>query len=396
MSSKETEMRVRQIVGVDLHADQFTAALVCGRSAVNAQKQWTHHAVENGQWEKWLTRHVPADAVLVLEAGMNSFEFAVTAERLGFKAVVLESERVGKLAKTYCKTDRVDAAELARLYLSGLAPEVWQPDALTRQRRELCAAYARSVTDSTRSTNRLKNYLTGHAVRLGRKRLSEQHTREWIFSAYNWTAAQRVLIDSMFTDHDHARAQRHKLRMAIIRQALDCDQCRQLMKLCGIRAVTAFELVATVGDIRRFATAKKLVAYIGVNPSVRESANSSKPGRVRKRGCNRVRARLIQAAKSFMRAKSNEGNPVKRWGLAMKIRKGANKATVAVARKLAVAAWYILNGVIPKNLTTEEQVRAKLKKLTEEITLEGVRAMGYRSCSEFIEQYIQCFSLMKT
>ena len=88
-------MRVRQIVGVDLHADQFTAALVCGRSAVNAQKQWTHHAVENGQWEKWLTRHVPADAVLVLEAGMNSFEFAVTAERLGFKAVVLESERVG-------------------------------------------------------------------------------------------------------------------------------------------------------------------------------------------------------------------------------------------------------------------------------------------------------------
>ncbi|MFO7821795.1 MAG: transposase, partial [Lentisphaeria bacterium] len=168
------------------------------------------------------------------------------------------------------------------------------------------------------------------------------------------------------------------------------------MKLCGIRALTAFEMIAAVGDIRRFANPKKLVAYIGLNPSVRESADSSKPGRVRKRGCNRVRSRLIQAAKSFMRAKSNENNPVKRWGLAMKMRKGANKATVAVARKLTVAAWYLLNGITPKNLSTEKQVRAKLKKVTEEITLDGVRAMGYRSCKDFIEEYVQCFSLNTT
>lgn len=396
MAKRQKETPVRRVVGVDLHADQFTATMMSGRSAMDALKDWTHHAVENDQWNKWLAESVPADAVLVMEAGMNSFTFAAMAEKAGVKAVVLESERVGKLAKSYCKTDRVDSTELARLYLSGLAPEVWQPDELTRQRRELCAAYDRAVKDSTRSTNRLKNYMTSHAVRIQRRRLSDPKTRESIHAAASWTPAQKALLDSMFADYDHAHEQRSRLRATITKQALDCKQCRELMKLCGIRALTAFELVAAVGDIRRFANPKKLVAYIGLNPSVSESANSSKPGRVRKRGCNRVRSRLIQAAKSFMRAKSNESNPVKRWGLAMKMRKGANKATVAVARKLTVAAWYLLNGIIPKNLTTEKEIRAKLKKFAEQITLDGLKVMGYRSSRDFIEEYLQCFSLTTT
>ena len=101
MSKRQKEAPVRRIVGVDLHADQFTATMISGRGAMDAVKKWTHHAVENDQWKKWLAHHVPADAVLVMEAGMNSFTFAAMAEKTGVKAVVLESERVGKLAKTY-------------------------------------------------------------------------------------------------------------------------------------------------------------------------------------------------------------------------------------------------------------------------------------------------------
>ena len=396
MENTKIKTSEKEVVGVDLHADQFTAALLTGDAAAEAERQWTHHAVDNSQWEQWLKHSVPRNAVLVMEAGSNSFEFASAAEKAGYKAVVLESERIGQLSKSYCKTDKVDAVKLARIYLSGLAPEVWQPDALTRQRRELCSAYNRAVTDATRSTNRLKNYLTAHGIRLSKKKLNSENTRAWISSAYNWSPLQQEVLEGMFSDFDHAHHRRAELHKTINREALNCPEARTLMSLCGIRARTAFEMVAVIGDIRRFSNAKKLVAYIGLNPTVNESGKTVKGGRVRKRGCKPLRAKLIQAAKSFMNAKNNGDNPVKKWGLKMKMSKGANKAVAAVARKLVVAAWYLLNGAMPKNLTTEEQIRRKLKKLTEEMTAKGVKAMGYRNASELIEEHLQCFSLLTT
>jgi hypothetical protein len=72
-----------------------------------------------------------------MEASGNAFAVAARLKAIGRKALVMESHMAGKIGKTYCANDRVDAIKIARIYLSGLSPLVWQPDAKTQERREL-------------------------------------------------------------------------------------------------------------------------------------------------------------------------------------------------------------------------------------------------------------------
>ena len=77
-----------------------------------------------------------------------------------------ESKMAGKIGKTYCANDRVDAVKIACIFLSGLSPLVWQPDEKTRQRRELFSAYQRVVREATRLQQHLKSMLNEHCLRL--------------------------------------------------------------------------------------------------------------------------------------------------------------------------------------------------------------------------------------
>lgn len=79
---------------------------------------------------------------------------------------ILESHRAGQIGKSYLANDKVDAAKIARMDLSGLAIKVWTPDAETRQRRELLSTYQRCVKESTRAQQHLRSYLNEHALRL--------------------------------------------------------------------------------------------------------------------------------------------------------------------------------------------------------------------------------------
>ena len=65
----------------------------------------------------------------------------------GRQAIVLEKVRSSQIRKAYCTTDKVSAVKLARVYLSGMATEVWKPDERTRQRREVFYAYVAAMRD---------------------------------------------------------------------------------------------------------------------------------------------------------------------------------------------------------------------------------------------------------
>ena len=90
-----------------------------------------------------------------MEAGSNSFDCCAKLTQQGFHCIVLESFSVGRIGSTYVKNDRIDSVKCARVYLSGLAKEVWKPDAQCRARREMLSLYRNSVKDCTRVRNRL-------------------------------------------------------------------------------------------------------------------------------------------------------------------------------------------------------------------------------------------------
>ncbi len=69
----------------------------------------------------------------------------------------------------------------------------------------------------------------------------------------------------------------------------------QLLRIFGISKINAYGLMAMIADPARFGSAKKLVAYFGLNPRIKESGKSKKNGGISKKGRKDMRELLIQA-----------------------------------------------------------------------------------------------------
>ncbi len=203
------------------------------------------------------------------------------------------------------------------------------------------------------------------------------------------TTAEDVLIleasANSFTVADSllaARERRTRLRRMMALEIEEQPDFLRLYKLAGLNLVTTYALVAIIGDITRFASSKKLVSYLGLNPSVVESGNSHGGGALRSHGRGSLRALLIQASKRLL----TTVNPLQKWGLSVALRRGQNKAAVAVARKLTVAIWHVLHGHWNKALEETTTLLTKLTKLATDLGLPTLKELGYTSKRAFQEQ----------
>jgi hypothetical protein len=128
---------INRIIGLDMHPDVFAAAALENKDVGSAKVIWVHDRQATTHLEKWASKHLQIGDILVLEASGNSFEIASRLHALGYIAIVLESAQAAKVRENFCNDDRHSAIKLARVYLSGLAKVVWQPDEATRQLREV-------------------------------------------------------------------------------------------------------------------------------------------------------------------------------------------------------------------------------------------------------------------
>jgi transposase len=127
-----------------------------------------------------------------------------------------------------------------------------------------------------------------------------------------------------------------------------------------IDVVTATTLVAVIGDVRRFATSRHLVGYLGLHPTVRQSGNGpARHGRVSKEGSAAARHVLVEAAWSAAKSPG----PLRAFAQRTAARRGRHVATVAVARKLAVLAWTLLTRGEDYAFQRPSMVRRKLRRL---------------------------------
>ena len=379
----KTSRRAAAVVGLDVHPDTFAGAVLSGRDPATARVEHTSTRVPLDQLEAWAARHTHESDTLVLEASGNAFAVAARLRGIGRTALILDSHQAGRVGKAYCANDRIDALKIARLHLSGLAAKVWQPDEKTLERREVFRAYQSVVKEATRLKQQLRALLNEHCIRLPVGfRLAHPTAITRLLKLMAWSPAQAMLLEQMHAGLVAARARRTRLRAYMAAEIVAEEALLRLTRLCGIGAVTCFGLVAAIGDVARFVQSKKLVAYLGLNPSVCQSGEWKGGGRLKRHGRGPIRALLVQSAKKLL----GVDNPLQKWGLAVAARRGRNKAAVAVARKLAVAVWHVLSGHVIGALEPIERLRLKLFKLATEIGVSTIKTLGHASKEAFIEK----------
>lgn len=361
-----------RVIGLDIHPDSFTAAIVAGPTPVAAYVVKVFNKVPIKQLSSWAKKHSLPKDILTLEASGNSFHAVSLLAQIQRQALVLESQFIGKLKEAHANNDKISAVRIAKAYLAGTAKTVWVPDTLTQERRDTYHAHQKAVKRSTQLSNRLKSYLSDQGLRLSSRRSLLNQSKE-ILNAKDWSPTQRLIIEGLLMEFEHAQKQRAHWRRLIAQEVLCDPKLLSLAKLTGIRDVVAYALGALVGDIKRFASAKKLVSYVGLYPAFDESGEGGWKGGIRGHGRRDLRSLLIESAQSILRS----NHPLAAWGKRLLARKGSkNIAVAAVARKLVVAVWYVMAG---KQSPVEELsplMGQKLGKIITQLGPEGIQSLA--------------------
>ena len=113
------------------------------------------------------------------------------------------------------------------------------------------------------------------------------------------------------------------------------DITRRLMTILGVGPVTSLAFKATIDESGRFATSKALGAHLGLTPRVYQSGEIDRSGHISKWGDRMMRHLLYEAA-SVLMTRTRKWSQLRAWGVSVAKRRGMKRATVAVARKLAV------------------------------------------------------------
>jgi transposase len=116
----------------------------------------------------------------------------------------------------------------------------------------------------------------------------------------------------------------------------------QLLTIPGVALLTATALLAFIGDIRRFPSARHLASYIGLTPREYSSGLRRHLGRISKRGDGYLRTLLIHGARSvLLRARADQSDRLRDWAHRIGKTHVHNKAAVAVANKMARVVWAV-------------------------------------------------------
>ncbi len=327
---------------------------------VNAQQQviLPPRRLNFGEWAMWLQKHVqPTDAV-VLEATTNAWQFYDEVVPHAGRTVVAHPGLVKMIASARVKTDNRDVLHLARLLAANLIPEVWVPPLEVRELRALLSHRRRLIKMRTMTRNRLNSVIHRYNLTPPRGELFLlKHRAWWAELKVSLTEKLRIRQDLAILDHlepEVAEVDAELYRLSTVSPW--AEFAPYLMQLPGVAIIVAMTVLAAIGDITRFPTAKKLVGYSGLGASVHDSGEMHRTGGITKQGRKDLRWILVEAARIAVLYDPYWKERYAR----LEARLGSNKAVVVVARKLLVVVWHVLHDREADRQAKPERVAAKL------------------------------------
>jgi transposase len=284
-------------------------------------------------------RTLTQDDHVIIEATGNATAVAEALATHVGRVVIANPRQVRLIAEARIKTDVIDATVLARLYLSGFLPEVWIPDQSTLTLRRQVTRRNQIVRQRARLKTMLQSILHAHLIPpCPHADLLGPKGRAWLLSQ-EIPEDERSAVERHVREHDRLTDDLRVIERELAHDALSDADVKRLMTIPGVDMVVAVGLTAAIGPIDRFDGPEKLVAYLGLNPSVHQSGEGRpRHGRITKQGRTHARTMLVEAAWQAVRGPG----PLRAFFERVRRRRGNHIAAVAVARKLAVIVWHLL------------------------------------------------------
>lgn len=328
-------------VAVDLAKNVFELAV--------ADESWRvveRHRLTRSQFERWfVNRDVK---LVVMEACGSAHHWGRLLRSRGIEVRLLPAQYV----RAYVKRNKTDAADAVALLEACRASDI-RPVAVKSVEQQALQALHRTrsawMSTRTRRINTLRGFCRefGLEVPVGAVRGLAQIAR---LLADEHSAIPAMLRTPMRLALEEIRlmeARIDNLERELAQIARHSEPCKVLASVPGIGLLTSTAMLAAVADPRAFDSGRRYSSFFGLTPREYSSGEHRRLGRISKRGNRYVRTLLTHGARSVLRAASvarRAGRNVDRlrsWALEVQARTNHNKATCALANKLARIAWAV-------------------------------------------------------
>jgi transposase len=354
------------VVGLDVHADSITAAILPPESEHPEVVKLSGDLMKVRRLFRRLSEQGPVRSCYEASGAGFVLQRVLTAD--GFPCEVIAPSLIPRKPGERRKTDRLDAVMLARLYRSGHLTAVHVPtqdhEALRRLLRLRTTYHAYVTATMHRISGILRNH--GFVFTEGKSTWTKKH-RMWLARLRQTLQGPLATALAVELEHlEYLETQRQAMDTELERFAQSPLYRKHVEALCclrGVKTLTALTLLCEVDDVRRFPSPRKLMAYFGLVPSEHSSGEREHRGPITKAGNIHVRRLLVEAAwnnrhragAALILNRRRQGQPPEIIAIALKAQhrlakkffrldqhKHRHVAVTAVARELCGFVWAIL------------------------------------------------------
>jgi transposase len=331
-----------RLIALDLHQDNIvTAVLDC--STQTRPLPARRYGLDEVSLAEF-TRQLCKEDVVVMESTFNAFWLYHRIAPLVRSCHVLNVNAVHLRGN---KTDTLDARKLLELLSTFVVtdtlermPTVFVPPEAVTKLRSLFSSYRLLKKTETQLRNRIHAIYRQNGVVIDRKALGSAKYRATLPADHPLRDYWGEQLDTFLGTLELVIPKHVRLKKAILSLALALfpEEIRLLTTIRGFSPLTAAAFMSDVADISRFASAKKLCAYLRTAPSIKSSNKTRHLGPVSKCGRSLTVSLLTQSVNHLKTASPSYADFYNR----LRTGKSAGKCRIALIRKTLTAAYYML------------------------------------------------------
>lgn len=284
---------------------------------------------------KWLKRHCPSLARVVLETGaLSTFLYHGLIER-DVPAVCICARHAKKaLSARVNKSDANDAESLAQLSRTGWFKAVHMKAEGTHIDRAALKVREQLVKSRNACANQLRGLLKLFGLRLGQVTTPGKRA-ERLAALFAQKPELKPVMTPLIQSLEALEAQIGSSTKQLTARAATDPVATRLMSVPGVGPIAALTYVSSIEDPARFARGRDAGAFAGLVPRRNQSGERDYKGRISKAGDPMLRHALYEAANSLL-VRVKRPSALQSWGKTIAETKGPKRARVALARKLAI------------------------------------------------------------
>jgi len=290
-------------IGLDVHKNTIDVAIADGRyeSQVRSYGKIINTPDALDKLLKKL-QSGKSELSVVYEAGPCGYQIHRHLTSKGISCSVVAPSLIPKRSGSRIKTDRRDAANLARLFRAGELTCIYIPTREDEAMRDLTRCRDDIKRLQRKVRQRLLAFLLRHGFRYsGTKNWTKAHTN-WLAGVKMAHPAQQIVLQEYIDAANECtdRVERITEQIhALLSEWSRAPFVRAYQALRGVSMIVATTVAAEIGDMSRFKKPKELMAYLGLVPSEHSSGNTVRRGSITRTGNGHVRRVLIEAAWAY-------------------------------------------------------------------------------------------------